>query len=183
MQKSGYTSIIIIDDSDDDEVEEADTSIQPLNFKMPVGAGLAPPQHGQDTPTISRVCSVATNNAVAFLGPESMTKQVAVKNAKTRNLKAKSAHSSKGNKKSVDDKNDSNPNEMFANPFSLGSCRKRRPKIDYNHVPECEVYDRSEEEDDDFEYEERDDDDRLDQEFEKKYPELDTPSKRQKTKK
>ena len=111
-----------------------------------------------------------------------MRKQVATKNTKARNTKARSARS-KGKKKLVDNDNDSKTDEMLINPFSLGSCRKRRSDIDYDHVPEYEVYDRSDE-DENFEYEGDDDmDERLNARFEKDWPELDTPSKRQKTKK
>ncbi|KAH0288734.1 hypothetical protein M436DRAFT_80247 [Aureobasidium namibiae CBS 147.97] len=176
-EKSGgapqTNSFILIDDSD--EVEDPGTSVQPPKFKMP-------DRHEQDTPTVGRVWSAAANNAVAFPSPESMRKQVATKKTKARNTKARSARS-KGKKKLVDNDNDSKPDEMLNNPFSLGSCRKRRSETDYNHVPEYEVYDRSDE-DENFEYEGDDDmDERLNARFENHWPELDTPSKRQKTKK
>lgn len=173
-------STILIDDSDD-EVEDPGTSVQPPKFKTPAGAGLLAPRLEQDAPTVGRVCSAtATNNAVVFPSPESMRKQVATKNTKSRSTKARSARS-KGKKKLVD--NGPKTDEMLINPFSLGSCRKRRSDIDYNHVPEYEVYDRSDE-DENFEYEGDDDmDERLNARFEKDWPELDTPSKRQKTRK
>lgn len=198
--------MIIIDD-DDDEIENADTlvmlrelsvsapalSCDPATSPTNEKSGRTSPTNSvviiiddedtHDTPNLGRVCSPTTNNnAVAFPSPESMRKQVAMKDAKARSTKAKPARS-KGKKKVVDNENDSKRDEVLVNPFSLSSTRKRRPKIDYNHVPEYEVYDRPDEEDDDFEYEERDDDKRVDQAFEKNFPVLDTPSKRQKTKK
>jgi hypothetical protein len=64
---------------------------------------------------------------------------------------------------------------------TLSSTRKRRPAIDYDHVFEDPILDRSDEDDDDFQCEEVDvDDERLDMSFEKSYPDLETPSKRQK---
>jgi len=67
--------------------------------------------------------------------------------------------------------------------FTLSSTRKRRSKVDYEYVHEDKVFDRPEEDDGDFEYEHHDDDERLDQNYEKHYPKLDIPCKRQKTKK
>jgi len=64
--------------------------------------------------------------------------------------------------------------------LTLSSTRKRRPKVDYKHVHEDKVFDRSDEDDGDFEYEAHDDDERLDQKYEKHYPKLETPCKRQK---
>lgn len=198
-------TIIIIDD-DDNEVENADTLVMLRDLSVSAAApscgsanGSIKEKSGRTSPTnsviiiddddfhdtrpVSCVCSATTNNnAVPFSSPETMRKQVAVTDAKPRSTKTKSARS-KGKKQVVDNDKDSKRGEMLINPFSLGSTRKRRPEIDYNHVPKYEVYDRSDEEDHDFEYEERDDDKRLDQVFEKGYPVLDTPSKRQKTKK
>jgi hypothetical protein len=94
-------------------------------------------------------------------------------------MKAKSARS-KGKEELVHDDSSKPDEEMFKTHFSLVSNRKRRRMTDYDHVPEDEVYDRSDENDDDFEYEKHDDDERIDARYEKKYPKLDTPSKRQK---
>lgn len=65
--------------------------------------------------------------------------------------------------------------KLLETPLTLSSTRKRRPKVDYKHVHEDKVFDRSDEDDGDFEYEAHDDDERLDQKYEKHYPKLETP--------
>lgn len=87
---------------------------------------------------------------------------------------------SKAKKKLVDD---SKPKDVPETSPTLSPTRKRRSAVDYNHVPEDEIFDRSDADDDDFQCEEvdnNDDDERLGKEYEKRYPVLETPSKRQK---
>lgn len=126
-------------------------------------------------------------NAAAFPTPQSLGKQAATKftkNAKpikAANTKVKSARAKGKEKVVVIDDDDFKPNEEdFKDPFSLVSNRKRRRMTDYDHVPKFQICDPSDEDDDDFEYEKHDDDERLDKKFEKDWPELNTPSERQK---
>jgi hypothetical protein len=76
---------------------------------------------------------------------------------------------------------DSEPEDVMTKISpTLSSTRKRRPAIDYGHIFEHPILDRSNN-DDDFQCEEVDNnDERLDKSFEKGYPNLKTPSKRQK---
>jgi hypothetical protein len=90
---------------------------------------------------------------------------------------AKSTHS-KAKKKLVDD---SELEDVMPKIPTLSSTRKRRSAVDYDHVPEDEIFDRSDADDDDFQCEEiNNDDERLDKRFGNDWPDLETPSKRQK---
>jgi hypothetical protein len=145
---------------------------------------------GPITPGMSRACSAANDNA-DFPTPQSLVKQAQslvkqaiaskatrpIKDAKTHITKAKSSRS-KGKQRAND--NHIPDEDIPKMPFSLSSHRKRRPAIDYSHVHEDPIFDRSDEEDYDFQYEKVDDDERLDQTYEKHYPVLETASKRQK---
>jgi hypothetical protein len=137
------------------------------------------------TPGMNRACFAADDNT-ALPTPQSLMKQATasktarpIKDAKSFKaiIKPKSSRS-KGKERAND--NHIPDEDIPKMPFSLTSHRKRRPAIDYTHVHEDPIFDRSDEEDDDFQYEKVDDDERLDQRYEKHYPVLETPSKRQK---
>jgi hypothetical protein len=134
------------------------------------------------TPTVTRACSVA-NDDTAFPSPQSLMRQAMtfkvtnpIKDTKSfkASIKPKSSRA-KGKERAND--NPEPDADAFKMPFSLTSHRKRRA-IDYNSaVGEDQAFDGS---DGNYQYEYHDDDERLDQRYEKDYPDLETPSKRQK---
>ncbi|KAG9548149.1 hypothetical protein KCU71_g4679, partial [Aureobasidium melanogenum] len=203
-KKSDGTSsskAIIIDDSDD-EIENPSTPISsrilPCKFRIPPAASLGidkvvvtpkighdskivvdlgKSDHEEDTPAIDRTC-LATKNDAGLLTPCSLEKagtttKKATKFTKTRGFKPRLSRRKRDFVSSIEP-----DEEMIESPFAIASSRKRRHGANYNDVPADGAYDNSD--DGDFSPEEPEDDKRIDQNFEAKYPVLDTPSKRQK---
>jgi hypothetical protein len=173
-------SVIVVDlcESSDEAETETETETKPRLFKT-------------STPSVNHPQTITED--VELLTLHKPEKNISISNEATsvfdkanKSIKAtklgstvKSAHSSKAKKK-LDD--DSEPGDVMPKISpTLGSTRKRRPAVDYGRVPEDEIFDRSDANDDDFQCEEVNyDDERLDKGIENKWPDLETPSKRQK---
>jgi hypothetical protein len=182
---------------------ENDVSTLPRKFRVPPAADLVAPRSVEqskvraaildDSVVVVDLCQSSdeteTNTETQFFETKKIsTSKASVISKTSKTIKViklgstdKSARS-KAKQQLDDDDDDSGPGNVMAKICpTLSSTRKRRSAVDYDHVPEDEIFDRSDADDDNFQCEEIDnDDERLDKRFENDWPNLKTPSKRQK---
>ncbi|KAG9966496.1 hypothetical protein KCU61_g845, partial [Aureobasidium melanogenum] len=192
---------IIIDDSDD-EIERPTTPVLPRKFRVPPAAGLMTPlsvdksltlttayddskivfesverDSEESTTAVDRACR-ATKNDAGLLTPCSLEKAGTTIKKATKSTKSRGAKARLSRRKRDFIGSSEAEEEITGSPFAIASSRMRRRGANYNDVPADGVFDNSE--DEDFSPEEPEDDKRIDQDYEARYPVLDTPSKRQK---